>query len=170
MTYPVAVVFDLDYTLWPCWCDVHIELPIKNYTPETIIDSYGYKLSLYPDVPEIIRDLKRNGVKIISASRTPTVHIAKELISHIQIDNIPLNDYFDNSQWGTGSKIRHIKKAVKDLGLEKDLSQGNIILYDDEFRNKDVEEIGCKFAYIRDTDLGLTWDIYQKGLQLFANN
>lgn len=163
--YPKVVVFDLDYTLWPCWCDVHIELPIKNVNPETIVDSYGFQLSLYKDVPSIIRELKENGVKIVSASRTPTVHIAKELIKHIKIDNIPLYKYFDNSQWGTGSKVHHIKKAAKELGMESELANGDFILYDDEYRNKDVNSIGCKFVYIRDTDYGLTRKIFEDGLK-----
>ncbi|CAH6721483.1 putative magnesium-dependent phosphatase [[Candida] jaroonii] len=165
MKYPKAVVFDLDYTLWPCWCDVHIELPIKNHRPDEIVDSYGYKLKLYKDVPGIIKELKDNGVTIISASRTPTVHIAKELISHIKIDNIPMKDYFHSSQWGTGSKTRHIKNAAKELGLEKELANGEFILYDDEYRNKDVNSIGCKFVYLRDTDYGLTRELFEKGLK-----
>ncbi|EGV61941.1 magnesium-dependent phosphatase-1 [Yamadazyma tenuis] len=167
--YPKAVVFDLDYTLWPCWCDVHIELPLKNHRPDEIIDSYGYKLALYPDVPSIIKELSENGVKIISASRTPTVHIAKQLINHINIDGTPMYKFFDSSQWGTGSKTKHIMEAARELGMEQELRNGEFILFDDEYRNKDVNSIGCNFVYIRDTDLGLTRDIFEKGLKKYYN-
>lgn len=167
MGYPKAVVFDLDYTLWPCWCDVHIELPIKNSKPDQIVDSYGYKLSLYPELPLIIKELKQNGVKIISASRTPTVHIAKQLISHIKIDGKPLKDYFDSSQWGTGSKTRHIREAARELGMEKELKDGQFILFDDEYRNKDVNSIGCEFVFIRDTSTGMTRELFDQGMELY---
>lgn len=165
--YPKAVVFDLDYTLWPCWCDVHIELPLKSGQDTQIIDSYGYKMSLYPDVPGILKELKENNVTIISASRTPSVHIAKQLLSHIKIDGKPMYSYFDNHQWGTGSKTRHINQAAKELGMVLELKSGGFILYDDEFRNKDVNSIGCKFVYIRDTDTGLTRDIFESGVSQY---
>lgn len=163
--YPKAVVFDLDYTLWPCWCDVHIELPIKNSRPDQIVDSYGYKLSLYKDVPGIIQELADNGVAIISASRTPTQHIAKQMISHIRIGSKPMKDYFASSQWGTTTKTRHINRAAQELGLESELKNGEFILFDDEYRNKDVNSIGCEFVYIRDTDKGLTRSIFEQGLK-----
>lgn len=166
-TYPKAVVFDLDYTLWPCWCDVHIALPVKSGKDTEIIDSYGYRMALYPDVAEIIKELKQNNVTIISASRTPTVNIAKQLLNNIKIDGKPMHTYFDNHQWGTGSKTRHIRQAAKELGLELDLKNGGFILYDDEFRNKDVNSIGCKFVYIRDTDLGLTRDLFESGISQY---
>lgn len=166
--YPKAVVFDLDYTLWPCWCDVHIALPVRSGKNNAeIIDSYGYRMSLYPDVPDILKELKANDVTIISASRTPTVHIAKQLLKNIKIDGKPMHKYFDNHQWGTGSKTRHIRQAAKELGMELDLQNGEFILYDDEYRNKDVNSIGCKFVYIRDTDLGLTKEIFDSGIDQF---
>ena len=79
--YPKAVVFDLDYTLWPCWCDTHIMTPLKSVSPTTVVDRYDFQLSFYKDVESIIRELVENDVKIIAASRTATPHIAKQLLS-----------------------------------------------------------------------------------------
>ena len=83
--YPKAVVFDLDYTLWLCWCDTHIMTPLKSVSPTTVVDRYDFQLSFYKDVESIIRELVENDVKIIAASRTATPHIAKQLLSMLHI-------------------------------------------------------------------------------------
>lgn len=165
--YPAAVVFDLDYTLWPCWCDTHISPPIKscsNSKSSQVIDSSGMKLSFYPDVESIILELAANNVTIIGASRTATPQIAKKLLSLLHIDNKPALHYFNALEWGQGSKTKHIKLAAKQLQLTKQLEEGEFILFDDELRNRDVGKINCYFVHIPDERLGLTRNIFENGL------
>lgn len=163
-SYPSIVVFDLDYTLWPWWCDYHVQPPISIITDEQLTDAGGFTMSLFPDVNSIIRELKENGVTIIGASRTPTPHIAKKILSLMKIDGIPMKDYFASLQWGEGTKTKHIRNAVKELGLKKELDSGSAILFDDESRNRDVEKINCHFAYIDDYRNGLTREIFEQSL------
>ena len=166
--YPKAVVFDLDYTLWPCWCDTHISTPIKSISPTEIIDAGGMRLSFYPDVESIILELYQANVKIIAASRTGTPHIAKDILTKLHIAGKPALTYFDSLQFGQGSKIGHIRSAAKELKLIKELQQGEFILYDDERRNRDVIKINCHFAHIEDEIIGITRDIFITEINIWA--
>ncbi|KAI5959643.1 uncharacterized protein KGF55_005287 [Candida pseudojiufengensis] len=166
--YPKAVVFDLDYTLWPCWCDTHIRMPLKSISSTEVIDKSGMKLSFYPDVESIILELKQNNVKIIGASRTATPDIAKKLLTYFKINGKSAITYFDALEWGQGSKTKHIKLAAKQLKMLKELDEKEFVLFDDELRNKDVGSINCFFIHIPDEDLGLTRNIFDKGLQTWS--
>ncbi|CCG23469.1 hypothetical protein CORT_0D06330 [Candida orthopsilosis Co 90-125] len=163
--YPTAVVFDLDYTLWPCWCDTHISPPLKSLSQSEIIDSSKMKLSFYPQVESIILELVANNVTIIGASRTATPSIAKKILTLLCIDGKSAIHYFDALEWGQGSKTKHIRLAAKQLGLTEELEQGGFILFDDEMRNKDVASINCHFAHVPNESLGLTRNVFEKGLQ-----
>lgn len=167
--YPAAVVFDLDYTLWPWWCDYHVDPPLTRVSDEVVVDASGFNMSLFPDVMSIIRELKENDVKIIAASRTPTPRIAQEVLSLFMIDGKPLKDFFDSLQWGEGTKIKHITRAIEELGLSRDLRAGGVILFDDEARNRDVESINCNFAYISDYQKGLTRKIFEDALKEWSD-
>lgn len=149
-------VFDLDYTLWPCWCDTHITGPVRSGANNTVIDRFGYSLSLYPDVEEILSESKRCGYTLVAASRTMTPEIASKMLDLFTVDGNPLSELFDLIQYGTGLKKRHIQRAAKELGLEAELKEGLFVLFDDEHRNRDVEDINVQFAYCED---GLTHDV-----------
>lgn len=166
MNYPSAVVFDLDYTLWPCWCDTHIPPPLKPVSRETVSDRSGYSLSLYPDIAKIIQHLEEKNIPIIAASRTATPHVAKQLLRLFHIDEKPLIDYFACLQFGEGSKQKHIAQAARELKLQSQLKQGHFILFDDELRNRDVEKIGCHFAHVPD---GLTHHVFESELKAWNN-
>ncbi|ODV79043.1 magnesium-dependent phosphatase-1 [Suhomyces tanzawaensis NRRL Y-17324] len=169
-TYPKAVVFDLDYTVWPCWCDTHITPPLRSTSKNRVTDAYKFNLALYEDVSSIITELVQNDVIIIGASRTATPRIAQELLSLLHIGDKPAIKYFDSLQWGQGSKIKHITKAAKQLQLEDDLKDGQFILFDDEMRNRDVESIRCHFAYVPDEERGLTRQIFEEELTKWTNS
>ena len=77
--YPNAIVFDLDYTLWPLWCDTHISMPLKAHTKRKVLDRYGTEIAFYKDVELIFLELEAQGVTIIGASRTATPRVAQEL-------------------------------------------------------------------------------------------
>lgn len=163
--YPAAVVFDLDYTLWPCWCDTHISPPLKPLGKSSVRDRSGSTLSFYPHVELIILELASNNIPIIGASRTATPKVAKQLLLYLHIGDQPAISYFSTLEWGQGSKTKHIRAAAKYLNLEKDLKAGSFILFDDEHRNIDVESINCHFAHIPDESVGLTREIFESELE-----
>ena len=39
----IALIFDLDYTIWPFWVDTHISPPFSKESNNLIIDSKNYK-------------------------------------------------------------------------------------------------------------------------------
>lgn len=163
--YPTAIVFDLDYTLWPWWCDFHVSPPIIPINERMLVDAKGMRLSLFPDVASILKELQENGVTIIGASRTATPDIAISILSQLHVDDAPLISYFHSLQWGQGSKVRHISEAAKELKLENALRKGEFVLFDDEFRNSDVERINCFFAFIRDDSQGLTRAMFNESIE-----
>lgn len=168
---PDLVVFDLDYTLWPCYCDTHLVPP---FTPRpsddgsvlSVVDYVGFVLTLFPDIHHILLDLYKRGVKVAAASRTHEPEIAKQLLRTFKLvltsdsDPIALIDIFDNLKWGDRSKIYHIKEAVSEI-YDSNVSLGSlqIFLFDDEPRNRDVETRGVNFVPVR-PDKGATWAQY----------
>lgn len=170
LQYPKAVVFDLDYTLWPLWCDTHIYMPISALSRNELVDSNGMKISFYKDVESIILELVENEVVLIAASRTATPKIAQELLSLLHIGGKPAITYFHSLQWGQGSKVKHISKAAEDLRLQSALQEGHFMLFDDELRNRDVGSINCHFAYVYDENQGLTRSIFISELKKWSKS
>lgn len=178
MGYPDIAVFDLDYTIWPCYCDTHINppfSPVKSSNGEirTLVDSHGFEISPFKDVFKILLDLKKNNVKLLSASRTWAPDIAIAMLKKFTVVDPETNEkhtmfeLFDDCQWGEMSKVNHIRNGLKEIYPSKSqtLQDYSIVLYDDESRNKDVEKYGVKFMYLRDPEKGVTWEIYQKSLK-----
>ncbi|SCU83486.1 LAME_0C05336g1_1 [Lachancea meyersii CBS 8951] len=174
MSYPEVAAFDLDYTVWPCFCDTHLNPPFKpvaskNGEVRTLIDSYGYEISFYKDVPRILQDLKSHDVKIVSASRTWAPEIAQDLLRAFKVEYngeiVPLITLFDSLQWGEKSKVIHIRQGIQEIfGKKADIRDYKSCLFDDETRNRDVEKYGVKYVYVRDPEKGTTWELYQKYL------
>ncbi|SMN18412.1 similar to Saccharomyces cerevisiae YER134C Magnesium-dependent acid phosphatase, member of the haloacid dehalogenase superfamily [Maudiozyma saulgeensis] len=168
--YPEVGAFDLDYTVWPCYCDTHLAppfTPVKKANGEvhTVVDARGFELSFYDDIPRIITDLKEHGAKIISASRTWAPEIAKELLNEFKVKYngklVTLGELFDATEWGERSKVGHIGDGLKKIYGNDNLRKYKICLFDDESRNKDVEKFGVKFIYVRDPEKGPSWKLYQ---------
>lgn len=164
MDYPPAIVFDLDYTFWPCWCDTHISMPLKSARQGRLIDSSDYVVDLYPEVVPILQELRANNVMIFTASRTATPRIAKRMLTLFGLD-----DYIDDSEWGYHSKIDHIERLVakhnrtRQKGTDGHLRTDQICLFDDEWRNHDVEKIGVTFCHLKDEEL--TMEEFRKGIE-----
>ncbi|KAH3676049.1 hypothetical protein WICMUC_002346 [Wickerhamomyces mucosus] len=168
LQYPKVVIFDLDYTLWPCWCDTHISPPIKAKNKQEITDKYGTSLSFFPDVEVIFKELLENNVLIVGASRTHAPQVATKLLKLLHINGEPAINHFSFLEWGTGSKIGHINSALKKIRQELgvDVSGHDCILYDDEYRNKDVRTIGVQFAYLPNEELN--YSLFREGLEAFS--
>ncbi|ODV88181.1 hypothetical protein CANARDRAFT_5480 [[Candida] arabinofermentans NRRL YB-2248] len=156
--FPKAVVFDLDFTLWPLWCDTHISNPIKVHssspTKITLVDRTGFKFSLFPDVKPILDLLRENNVMIFTASRTCDPPMARKLIRLFELE-----EHIDDSEWGYGTKIQHLTALSK----RNHVPFEEMCLFDDEYRNKDVEKIGVKFCYLPNEEIN--WKLFWEGLK-----
>ena len=87
---PSIIVFDLDYTLWPFWCDTHVSAPIKPQENNTrMVDRYGESFSFYPEVPAILAAARQSGITLGVASRSHTPHIARDLLRGLVVPPLP---------------------------------------------------------------------------------
>ena len=62
------IVFDLDKTLWDHEDASTLEPPYKRIGEDSIVDSHGRTLSLYPNVRNILKELKSRGLLLAIAS------------------------------------------------------------------------------------------------------
>ncbi|KAK9388823.1 magnesium-dependent phosphatase-1 [Lipomyces mesembrius] len=161
-SFPKIVIFDLDYTLWPCWCDTHISPPVSRSKSENaIVDRYGSQMAFYKDVPEILAHLKQNGIKVAAASRTcaPVLDVAKKMLSLLHVGGTRAIDLFDVLEIYPGSKITHFNFIQKQTGIE----YHDMLFFDDETRNKEVEHrLGVKFMFVTE---GVTWNLYHQAIE-----
>ncbi|KAF1822517.1 magnesium-dependent phosphatase-1 [Dissoconium aciculare CBS 342.82] len=145
---PKMLVFDLDYTLWPFWIDTHVQPPIRATVPGgfEIRDRSGRDLAFYPEVPGILRALQDKSVVVGAASRTSAPTLARRLLGLLQIPG-PTSErdgagdassFFDHMEIYPGNKIAHFKQLQKKTGLAYE----EMLFFDDESRNKNVEELG----------------------------
>nr|CAH8862547.1 unnamed protein product [Trichobilharzia regenti] len=95
---PKLVVFDLDFTLWPLWCDTHVSPPFVRKN-NVVYDSYESRVDVYPDSDKILR--------------TAAIRVAEQLL---QI--LGWSDLFDYKAIYPGCKITHFKRFHKLSGIE----------------------------------------------------
>jgi len=148
---PKMIVFDLDYTLWPFWVDTHCTPPIKaSPTHDTVKDRFGETFTFYNDVPSILYHLREKGIKVGAASRTSSPDLAREMLRllHIQDGEGKKKksiEYFDYMEIYPGSKITHFVKLEKATGLRYE----DMLFFDDESRNRNVESLGVHMQLVR---------------------
>lgn len=162
---PQMMVFDLDYTLWPLWCDTHVSGPIKGSKDGglTVKDSYGGSYGFYNDVAGILAAIKSKDVVLGAASRTSAPEIARAMLSHLRIPSesgasAKALDMFDHLEIYPGSKTKHFQRLQKSSGLPFE----EMLFFDDESRNRNVEELGVVMQLVRD---GVTRVEVDKGVQ-----
>ena len=95
------------------------------------------------------------------------------MLTLLKIESKSSIEYFDELQWGEHTKVIHIKNALKRLNINNEnenekLELNEVILYDDESRNRDVLKHGIHFAYLPSEKYGLTRKLFIKGINDWA--
>lgn len=146
--YCVTVVFDLDYTLWPFYCDTE-EPPFKRVGSGKVHAADGRVLELYPGVREMLDALqhttattaarpKRVELTLRTLSRTDTPHDAERLLELFGI-----RSYFAGCDYDRCSKAPHVQwyfaKQQRECEQRRergeDVVAAGVVLIDDESRN-----------------------------------
>ncbi|GBG78240.1 hypothetical protein CBR_g26273 [Chara braunii] len=141
---PSLVVVDLDYTVWPYWCEC---LPSRVHP------------HIYPDARGILEALHAAGVKLAVASRTPTPEIAR-----VFLDKLKLTPLFADMQiypsWT--NKTEHFQKISRNTGIP----YSEMLFFDDEDRNTiTMSKLGVASILV---DEGITLEALREGLDRFA--
>jgi len=138
---PSLFVFDLDFTLWNAggtWCDC--TTPPYKLENGIIRDSYGLKISLYPDVLEIINELKRQNCQLALASRTEEPSWAVQLLELFNIRHL-----FEFEEIYPTRKTVHFNSIQAKSGVP----YNKMVFFDDEYRNiEDVSKLGVRCVYV----------------------
>ncbi|XP_044980277.1 magnesium-dependent phosphatase 1 isoform X1 [Hordeum vulgare subsp. vulgare] len=141
---PRLVVFDLDYTLWPFYC----ECRSKRESP-----------SLYRHAKGIMCALKEKGVDMAIASRSPTSDIARAFIDKLELQPMFVAQEIFSS-WT--HKTEHFQKIHRKTGVP----YKSMLFFDDENRNiQSVSKMGVTSVLV---DNGLNLDMFKLGLSNFA--
>lgn len=141
---PKLIVFDLDYTLWPFWVDTHVTPPLKaSATNDSAKDRFGETFKFYEDVPSILVALREKGITVGIASRTSAPDLGRELLRLLHVVDVDGKkrkalDYCDHLEIYPGSKLTHFTRLQKSTGLNYE----DMLFFDDESRNKNVETLG----------------------------
>ncbi|XP_059447001.1 uncharacterized protein LOC132178575 [Corylus avellana] len=143
---PRLVVFDLDYTLWPFYC----ECRSKREMP-----------SLYPHAKGILYALKDKGIDLAIASRSPTADIAKTFLDKLSIKSMFVAQEIFSS-WT--HKTDHIQRIHSRTGVPIN----SMLFFDDENRNiQAVSKMGATSILV---DKGINLTALQEGLTRFSEN
>ncbi|KAF2744055.1 putative magnesium-dependent phosphatase P8B7.31 [Sporormia fimetaria CBS 119925] len=146
---PKLIVFDLDYTIWPFWVDTHVTPPLeKSKDGLKVTDRYAEVFELYPDIPGILEAIRQKDIPIGVASRTHAPDLGREMLSLLRVPSTSKRalDYFDHLQIYPGSKTTHFERLQRETGIEYE----EMLFFDDESRNKNVEGLGVTMRLVRD--------------------
>ncbi|GJE90662.1 magnesium-dependent phosphatase [Phanerochaete sordida] len=165
---PKLVAFDLDYTLWDLWIDTHVTPPLKRDGQKinSIHDRHGEEVAFYHDVPEILHRLRAAGVVVAACSRTSTPKLARQALSLLLVPPQagdkhgtpkPAIEFFDHLEIYPGSKIPHFQSLHKKTGIP----YSEMLFFDDERRNNEVESLGVTFWLVQQ---GTDDRTFEKGL------
>uniref|UniRef100_A0A0C9SA86 TSA: Wollemia nobilis Ref_Wollemi_Transcript_4432_894 transcribed RNA sequence n=1 Tax=Wollemia nobilis TaxID=56998 RepID=A0A0C9SA86_9CONI len=143
---PRLIVFDLDYTLWPCYCECR---------------SPRDKPTLYPQAKGILNALKDKGVSMAIASRTPTPAIARAFL-----DKLGITSFFTAMEifpsWS--HKTEHFQKIHQKTGVP----YNSMLFFDDENRNIEaVSQMGVTSIWVGN---GVNLEALRSGLRKFSGS
>ncbi|GAA6002357.1 Mg-dependent acid phosphatase [Rhodotorula paludigena] len=177
---PKMVVFDLDFTLWDCWCDTHVSPPLKRRGTDLnkVYDKHNQPLSFYADVPQILLQLHHSNIHVAAASRTHAPRVARQILSELLLPgshrddaNDPLKarasskegetvaaiKLFDSMEIYPGSKMEHFRELNKKTGIAFE----DMVFFDDESRNREVAKLGVTFVLVHS---GVTRQLFESGI------
>ncbi|KAK5739157.1 hypothetical protein LTR17_005458 [Elasticomyces elasticus] len=166
---PKLIVFDLDYTLWPAWCDTHVSPPLKPSKDGglTIRDARGSSWGFYSDVASLLASIRQAGITIGAASRTHTPDIARDMLKMLTVPATESDgprtksiDMFEYMEIYPGTKTTHFQHLHKMTGIAYE----EMLFFDDESRNKNVETLGVVMQLVRD---GVTRQEVDRGVELW---
>lgn len=163
---PKMIVFDLDYTLWPFWIDTHVTPPLKR-SPDglTVKDRYGESYGFYNDTAGILSSIKQKDIVLGAASRTHTPELAREALTMLKIPGTTSGSggrhafsLFDHLEIFPGDKKSHFAKLQKKSGVEYE----EMLFFDDESRNKNVETLGVVMQLVNN---GMSKEEIDRGVE-----
>ncbi|XP_065915833.1 magnesium-dependent phosphatase 1-like [Dysidea avara] len=158
---PKLFVFDVDFTLWPLHVDCYVTPPFKSNGCGGATDVYGKRAVLFPDVKDILSDIRQCGIKMAAASSTTDPQASRELQKVLGI-----YDMFDFSEIYPKRKTNHFEKLKQKSKVEYE----DMIFFDDESWNiSTVSPLGVTCVHITDNVRGLDWETLKTGLKEFAN-
>lgn len=110
--------------------------------------------------------LKSKEILIGAASRTHAPDLGREMLKLLKIPSSSASssssqraiDYFDYLQIYPGNKQTHFERIHRDSGIAYE----EMLFFDDESRNKNVEVLGVVMQLVRD---GVTMDEIDEGVQ-----
>ncbi|KAJ3556165.1 hypothetical protein NP233_g12041 [Leucocoprinus birnbaumii] len=135
--YPQLVAFDLDYTLWDLWIDTHVRGPLHRNGSKT----------------NEVLDRAYQALRLLLVPPQPGDKKLK--------DAIPAIEFFHQLEIYPGSKLTHFKKLHKKTGIP----YNQMLFFDDEYRNKEVESLGVTFQLV--SSAGTTNKLFEKGLEVW---
>lgn len=155
---------------WPFWCDTHISGPVKRSTDGTkVTDRYGEPCAFYTDVPGILSAIKQSNIGLGAASRTSAPDIARDLLRLLTVPHASASvaasttaptalSLFDHLEIYPGTKTTHFRSLQKKSGLPFE----EMLFFDDEARNRNVEQLGVIMYLVID---GVTAGEVDKGIR-----
>ncbi|PVG01202.1 magnesium-dependent phosphatase-1 [Serendipita vermifera] len=163
---PQLVAFDLDYTLWDMWIDTHATGPLRRSGDKLnqVLDRYGEEISFYPEIAYILHAIE-DKTTLALCSRTCAPDLAREALRLLLVPPKPGEeakraiDYFPQKEIYPGSKIKHFKALHQKTGIP----YSEMLFFDDESRNAEVELLGVTFVLVRHgTDQKTFWKGVEK--------
>jgi len=182
--YPKVVALDTDGTIFSGWlneqtwgkgpgADEPVEDNIEQINRWEIRDRTNgkNKCRMYADVPDIFRDILKNGAKIAIVSRNTSRAMTDRALSYFKAKNEdgnlgPLITLVDYIEVYNRFKNVHLEKVKGWAGCH----YTDMILFDDSAVNNNVEMmLGVTFQVLRDKK-GLTWESYRQGISMWERN
>ena len=162
--------------------------PGHGHGTVSAVDKMGDAFAFYPDVAGVLHALPRAGVRLAVASRTCTPDLARDMLKLLHVGPAAARapggepggsaaaaavvekkgrgekprralEFFDGGmEIYPSSKIRHMEALAKKTGLPFT----EILFFDDESRNRDVETLGVTMWLVRD---GISWKEIDRGIK-----